>query len=499
MNLHELTVHRAKALLEKKEISSKELVEALLKRIDALEDDIGAYLTIDEEGALKQAEIADKMIASLEKGTLDQGGLPLLGIPVALKDLLCTNGLKTTCGSKILENFVPGYDSFVVSKLKKAGAVIIGKTNMDEFAMGSSTENSGFKITRNPWNRDHVPGGSSGGSAACVAAGMATAALGSDTGGSIRQPASHCGVVGLKPTYGRVSRFGLVSYASSLDQIGPITKDVTDSAIMMNVISGHDNMDSTSADVDVPDFTAAVGMFEKNGLKGMKAGIPKEFLCVKGLDPDVEKAFEDSKKLLKSLGVEIVEVSLPHTDYTVAAYYVIAPSEASSNLARFDGVKYGFRDSSCNDLIEMYKKTKSKGFGNEVQRRIIIGTYALSAGYYDEYYGRASKVRGLIVEDFQKVFKQCNIIISPVAPTPAFKIGEHIDDPLTMYLSDIFTLSANMAGIPGISVPCCLSSDGLPIGLQIMADRFDEINLIRAGYGFEKNIAFDTSALRLPA
>lgn len=484
MELHELTIHEAGELLRKREISSEELVSALLARIDNFDKDIGAYLTIDRKGALEQAKKADKELAS----AADSDFPFLLGIPVALKDLLCTKGIKTTCASKILENFVPGYDSFAVSRLKKAGAVILGKTNMDEFAMGSSTENSGFQITRNPWNYDHVPGGSSGGSAASVAGGMATAALGSDTGGSIRQPASHCGVVGLKPTYGRVSRFGLVSYASSLDQIGPITRDVLDTAIMMNVISGHDDMDSTSADVDVPDFTSAAVQFEKNGLKGMKAGIPKEFLSVKGLDPDVEEAFINSKKILEDLGVEITEVSLPHTEYTIAAYYIIAPSEASSNLARFDGVKYGFRDNSCDDLMEMYKKTKSKGFGDEVQRRIIIGTYALSAGYYDEYYGRASKVRSLIMDDFKKAFAQCNIILSPVAPTPAFKIGEHSDDPLTMYLSDIFTLSANMAGIPGISVPCGFSSKGLPIGLQMMADRFDEMSLIRAGYGFEQNV-----------
>ncbi len=489
MDLHELTIHQAEALLKKREISSKELVKALLERIDTFDDTIGAYLTIDEKGALKQAEDADKRLADLTPDAYAADDAPpLLGIPIALKDLLCTKGLKTTCASKILENFVPQYDSFAVSKLKKAGAVILGKTNMDEFAMGSSTENSGFKLTRNPWNPDHIPGGSSGGSAASIAACMATGSLGSDTGGSIRQPASHCGVVGLKPTYGRVSRFGLVSYASSLDQIGPITRDVKDAALMMNVISGHDEMDSTSADIDVPDFTSGLSMFEKNGLKGMKAGIPKEFLSVKGLDPDVEKAFMNSKKILENLGVEIIEVSLPHTEYTIAAYYVIAPSEASSNLARFDGVKYGFRDKTCDNLIDMYKKTKSKGFGNEVQRRIIIGTYALSAGYYDAYYGRASKVRSLIMDDFKNAFKQCDIIISPVAPTPAFKIGEHIDDPLTMYLSDIFTLSANMAGIPGISIPCGLSSKGLPIGLQMMADRFDELSLIRAGYGFEQNV-----------
>ncbi len=499
MNLYELTINKAETLLKKKEISSKELVSALLARIDKLDNDIGAYLTVDRKGALKQAEEADKKLASYGKTNEEDDALPLLGIPIALKDLLCTKGLKTTCASKILENFVPGYDGFVVSRLKKAGAVILGKTNMDEFAMGSSTENSGFQITRNPWNYDHVPGGSSGGSAASVAAGMATAALGSDTGGSIRQPASHCGVVGLKPTYGRVSRFGLVSYASSLDQIGPITRDVKDAAIMMNVISGHDKMDSTSADIDVPDFTLAADKFDKNGLKGMKAGIPKEFLSVKGLAPDVEKVFINSKKILKDLGVEIIEISLPHTEYTIAAYYVIAPSEASSNLARFDGVKYGFRDRSADDLIEMYKKTRLKGFGDEVQRRIIIGTYALSAGYYDEYYDRAAKIRSLIMDDFKKAFNLCDIILSPVAPTPAFRIGEHIDDPLTMYLSDIFTLSANMAGIPGISIPCGFSSKGLPIGLQIMADRFDEMSLVRAGYGFEQTIALDAGLPDLSA
>ncbi|MEA1968639.1 MAG: Asp-tRNA(Asn)/Glu-tRNA(Gln) amidotransferase subunit GatA [Thermodesulfobacteriota bacterium] len=491
MEMHELTIHQAADLLEKREISSRNLVLSLLDRIEDLDKEIGAYITIDREGALSQADRADSRLAKNEKD-------PLLGIPLALKDLLCTKGLLTTCGSKILANFVPTYDASVVSMLNKAGAVTLGKTNMDEFAMGSSTENSGFHITRNPWNLDCVPGGSSGGSAAAVAAGLCTSALGTDTGGSIRQPASHCGVVGLKPTYGRVSRFGLVSYASSLDQIGPITKDVRDAAIMMNVIAGHDKHDSTSANVKVPDFTAGIGMFEKEGLKGMKAGIPKEYLDVKGLDPDVEKAFYDAKKVLEGLGVEVVEVSLPHTDYAVASYYVIAPSEASSNLARYDGVKYGFRDRSADELIEMYKKTKSMGFGDEVQRRIIIGTYALSAGYYDEYYGRASKVRSLIMDDFTKAFDQCDIIISPVAPTPAFKIGEKIDDPLTMYLTDIFTLSANMAGLPGISVPCALSSDNLPIGLQIMAKRFDESTLIRAGYGLEQSFSMAGRNFEIP-
>ena len=481
MNLHELTLQQAKTHLDQGDISSINLVNALLERIDRLDPDLGAYITVDAEGARKSAAEADQRIASGES-------LMLLGIPLALKDLLCTRGVKTTCASRILDNFVPEYDATVVAMLKKAGAVIIGKTNLDEFAMGSSTENSGFHITRNPWNRDHVPGGSSGGSAAAVASRMCTAALGTDTGGSIRQPASHCGVVGLKPTYGRVSRYGLVSYASSLDQIGPITRDVSDTALLLNVICGHDPLDSTSAGVDTPDFTSALNHFEIDGLKGMKAGIPKEFLSVKGLDPDVKNSFENAAKTLEGLGVEIVEISLPQTDYAVAAYYVIAPSEASSNLARFDGVRYGFRDSEAHDIIEMYKNTKSGGFGAEVQRRIITGTYALSAGYYDAYYGRATRVRSMIREDFSKAFQSCDIIISPVAPTPAFKIGENVDDPLTMYLTDIFTLSTNMAGLPGLSVPCGFSSKGLPIGFQIMAKHFDELSLIRAGYGLEQTL-----------
>jgi aspartyl-tRNA(Asn)/glutamyl-tRNA(Gln) amidotransferase subunit A len=478
MKPHELNITDASKLLSQRKISSVELTTAFLNRIDELDDQIGAFITIDSDGALEQARMADDRIA--------QGQIkPLTGIPVALKDLLCTRGIKTTCASRILENFVPEYDGTVVSRLKDSGAVIIGKTNLDEFAMGSSTENSSVKITTNPWNKTCVPGGSSGGSAAAVSAQFCSAAIGTDTGGSIRQPASHCGVVGLKPTYGRVSRFGLVSYASSLDQIGPITRTVEDAATMLNVISGHDNMDSTSAKVAVPDFKDAIKIFETDKLKGMTAGIPKEYMSVEGLDPEVERVFEHSCNILKDLGVEIKEISLPHTDYVVSAYYIIAPCEASSNLARFDGVKYGFRDHSSADLIEMYKKTKSQGFGDEVQRRIIIGTYALSAGYYDAYYGRASQVRTLIMQDFSNAFEACDFIISPVAPAPAFKIGENTDDPLKMYLTDIFTLSANMAAVPGISVPAGLSSSGLPIGLQMMAGRFDEMTLIRAGYGFE--------------
>ncbi|MCK5695002.1 MAG: Asp-tRNA(Asn)/Glu-tRNA(Gln) amidotransferase subunit GatA [Desulfobacula sp.] len=484
MEFCELTLAKAQKMLFDHQISSFELTSALLDRIEKYDDKIGAFITVDKDLALDQAKKADQNIA-------DNKISALTGVPIALKDLLCTKGIKTTCASKILDNFIPQYDGTVVSKLKENGAVIIGKTNMDEFAMGSSTENSSYKITTNPWNKQYVPGGSSGGSAAAVAAGFCCAALGSDTGGSIRQPASHCGVVGLKPTYGRVSRFGLVSYASSLDQIGPITKNVKDTAILLNIISGNDKMDSTSARVDVPDFTLAFDQFEKGSLKGMTAGIPKEYLSVDGIDPEVEKVFIEAKKVLEDLGVQIKEISLPHTDYVVAAYYIIAPCEASSNLARFDGVRYGFREKSCEDIIDMYKKTKSAGFGPEVQRRIIIGTYALSAGYYDAYYGKASQVRTLIMEDFANAFKTCDFILSPVAPAPAFKIGENIDDPLAMYLTDIFTLSANMAGIPGISVPAGYSSKGLPIGIQMMANRFDEISLLRAGYGFEKTIQLD--------
>ncbi len=480
MQYHELTITDAADKLSDKQISSVELTTALLDRIEQFDETIAAFITVDKEDALTQARHADEQI---QKGNT----APLTGVPIALKDLLCTNGIKTSCASQILDNFVPRYDGTVVKKLKENGAVIIGKTNLDEFAMGSSTENSSYKITTNPWNKDYVPGGSSGGSAAAVAAQFCCAALGTDTGGSIRQPASHCGVVGLKPTYGRVSRFGLVSYASSLDQIGPITRTVEDAALLLNIISGNDTKDSTSAKVDVPDFTKAIDMFDKDALKGMTAGIPKEYLSLEGLDPEVQKVFESAKEKLIDLGVTIKEISLPHTDYVVAAYYIIAPCEASSNLARFDGVKYGFRDMDSTELIDMYKETKSQGFGPEVQRRIIIGTYALSAGYYDAYYGRASQVRTLIMQDFANAFKECDIILSPVAPAPAFKIGENTDDPLAMYLTDIFTLSANMAGVPGISVPAGFSSNGLPIGVQMMAGRFDEMSLIRAGVGLERS------------
>jgi aspartyl-tRNA(Asn)/glutamyl-tRNA(Gln) amidotransferase subunit A len=479
MELYELTIREAHKLLKQREISSQELTRAVLDRIDAVEEKLGAYITVAEDIAMDQAKLADRLI-------FQNNISPLTGIPVSLKDLICTTGLRTTCGSKILENFMPPYDATVVKRLKKGGAVLVGKTNMDEFAMGSSNENSGIKIARNPWNLTRIPGGSSGGAAVAIAADMCIGALGSDTGGSIRQPASHCGVVGMKPTYGRVSRFGLVAFASSLDQIGPLSKDVTDCALLMNLICGYDPQDSTSVPEDVPDYLT----FLKDGLNGIVVGIPKEYSAVEGLDSDVSKAVQQAVKNIENMGAECVEVSLPHTDYVVAAYYVIAPCEASSNLARYDGVKYGIRTGDTHNLIKMYQDTRSKGFGPEVQRRVILGTYSLSAGYYDAYYGKASQVRTLIVEDFKKAFEACDVILAPVAPTPAFKIGEKVDDPLTMYLSDIFTLSANLAGIPGLSVPCGFSSEGLPIGLQIMGNHFEEGKLLKVAYNFEQATDF---------
>jgi len=479
MKLHELTIQGAHQFLKKKEISSEELTRAVLNRINDVDSQVDAFVTVVEEMAIEQAKEADRRISA--------GQFELLtGIPLGIKDLICTRNLRTTCASKILENFMPPYDATVIKKLKKAGAVIIGKLNMDEFAMGSSTENSGLKITRNPWDLDRIPGGSSGGSAAAVAADMCLGALGSDTGGSIRQPASHCGVVGMKPTYGRVSRFGLVAFASSLDQIGPLAKNVTDCAYLLNTIAGHDSADSTSVAVDVPDYTASLN----GSLKGLKVGIPKEYFITDGLDSEVAASVNSAIQRIEALGAESVDISLPHTEFAVAVYYVIAPSEASSNLARYDGVKYGFRDDADAGLIGMYRKTRSRGFGPEVQRRIIIGTYCLSAGYYDAYYGKASQVRTLIMTDFQNAFEICDVILCPVAPTPAFKIGEKIDDPLTMYLSDIFTLSANLAGIPGMSIPCGFSKHGLPIGLQLMAKHFNEEMLFKIAYNFEQATDF---------
>ena len=472
--LYNLTIHELHEKLKNKEITSKELSEAVFKRIDSVDDKVKAYLSVAKDEALKQAEDADKEIKA---GKVK----PLTGIPIAIKDNVCIDGVKTTCASKILENFIPPYDATVITKLKNNGYVLTGKTNMDEFAMGSSTENSAFGATRNPYDLERVPGGSSGGSAAAVSADECIAALGSDTGGSIRQPAALCGVVGMKPTYGRVSRYGLVAFASSLDQIGPITKDVADCAIMMNAISGHDKCDSTSADVSVPDFTKAL----VKDVKGLKIGIPDEYF-IEGIDPEIEKSVLDAIKLLEGLGAKSERIKLPHTGYAIATYYILATSEASSNLARYDGVKYGFR-AKGKDLIDMYMETRAKGFGSEVKRRIMLGTYALSAGYYEAFYKKGQQVRTLIKRDFDEAFKKVDVIITPTSPTPAFKIGEKTADPLQMYLSDIFTISVNLAGVPAASIPCGLAKGNLPIGLHIISKPFDEETIIRTAYTFEQS------------
>ena len=474
MDLFSLTIHELRGMLEKGETTSRAITASVLERIKAVDDKVKAFITVSGDAALAQADKADK--------DLKAGKAPaVLGIPIAIKDNMCTAGTRTTCASKILGNFVPPYDATVVARLNEAGYVMPGKVNMDEFAMGSSTENSAFFATKNPWDLERIPGGSSGGSAAAVAAGECIAALGSDTGGSIRQPAACCGVVGLKPTYGRVSRFGLVAFASSLDQIGPLTKDVTDSAIIMNLIAGHDPKDSTSADVPVPDFTRSL----VKDVKGMTVGIPKEYF-IEGMDPEVEKAVRESVKTLERLGAKVVDVSLPHTGYAVATYYILATSEASSNLARYDGVKYGFRAQGAKDLLDMYMKSRSQGFGPEVKRRIMLGTYALSAGYYDAYYKKGQQVRTLIKQDFDEAFKKVDVIATPTAPTAAFKIGEKSSDPLQMYLSDIFTISVNLAGIPGISLPCGFTSGCLPIGLQLLGRHFDEESVLRAAFAYEQ-------------
>jgi aspartyl-tRNA(Asn)/glutamyl-tRNA(Gln) amidotransferase subunit A len=475
MELYNLTIHELHDMLNTGETKAQAVIESVLDRIRTVDDKVGAYITVTEDVARSQAAVADERLSRKDTGPA------LLGIPIAIKDNMCTEGIRTTCASKILDNFIPPYDATVVMKLKQAGAVISGKPNLDEFAMGSSTENSGYQITRNPWNLECIPGGSSGGSAAAVAAGECIAALGSDTGGSIRQPAACCGVVGLKPTYGRVSRYGLVAFASSLDQIGPITKDVTDAAILMNVISGHDSRDSTSADIAVPDFTASL----KKDARGMKIGIPKEYF-IEGMDHDVHTAVREAITILEGLGAKITEVTLPHTAYAVATYYILATSEASSNLARYDGVKYGVRSGGAKDLLDMYMKSRSHGFGPEVKRRIMLGTYALSAGYYEAYYKKAQQVRTLIKRDFDEAFKTVDIIATPTAPTAAFKIGEKSADPLQMYLSDIFTISVNLAGIPGISLPCGLTRNNLPIGLQLLGKHFDEETVLHAAFAYEQ-------------
>ena len=479
MKLHELTIHQLHELLVRKEVTSQEVTEALYRRIDEVDEKIMAYLMLTKEEAFRQADEVDRKVIKGEKIG------DLAGIPIGLKDILCTKGIRTTCGSKILGNYVPFYDATVVQKLKEREAVFLGKLNMDEFAMGSSTENSGFHITRNPWDLQRIPGGSSGGSAAAVAADECMAALGTDTGGSIRQPAACCGVVGLKPTYGRVSRYGLVAFASSLDQIGPIAKDVEDCAILLNGISGYDPHDSTSVNIEVPDYK----QFLVNDVKAIRIGIPDEYF-VEGMDPDVERSVKDAIDLLKRLGAEVKAISLPHTPYAVAIYYIICTAEASSNLARYDGVKYGFRSKRYDDLLEMYGRTRAEGFGKEVKRRIILGTYVLSAGYYDAYYRKASQVRTLMRNDFDKAFKDVDVIITPTAPTPAFRLGEKVENPLQMYLSDILTIPVNLTGIPAISIPCGLSREGLPIGLQIMGKHFDEGKIIQVAFTYEQNTEF---------
>ncbi len=475
MELHALTVHELAGLLERGETTSVEATRAVFERIERVEPQTRAYLTLTRELAEEQARAADERRRSGEKN-------PLCGVPIGLKDVLCTRGVRTTCGSKILENFSPPYDATVVRLLREAGAVFCGKLNMDEFAMGSSTENSRFQVTHNPWDLERIPGGSSGGSAAAVAAGECFASLGSDTGGSIRQPAAMCGVVGLKPTYGRVSRYGLVAFASSLDQIGPFAKDVRDCALMMNAICGYDPQDSTSVPVPTPDYTASLG----REVRGLKVGVPKEFF-IEGMDAEVAAAVRGAVAKLEGLGCEIVEVSLPHTDYAVAVYYIIAPAEASSNLARYDGVKYGFRLEG-EDLLDMYAKTRSEGFGAEVKRRIMLGTYALSSGYYDAYYRKASQVRTLITRDFKEAFERCDVLATPVSPTAAFKIGEKVADPLQMYLSDIFTISTNLAGIPGLSMPCGLTGGRLPIGVQLLGRHFGEETMLQVAYALEAEL-----------
>ena len=475
MGLFEKSAHELHALLEKKEITAKELTEDVFSRVDAVEDKVKAYLMLTKDAALKAAGEADAKVACGETlGFLE-------GIPGAIKDNICTKGIRTTCASKILENFVPPYDATVVRKLYAAGrTVVVGKANLDEFAMGGSTENSAYQTTHNPWNLDCVPGGSSGGSAAAVAAGTAIWALGSDTGGSIRQPAAFCGVVGLKPTYGRVSRYGLVAYASSLDQIGPLTRDVTDAAHIMNIIAGNDPMDSTSSPSEVPDYTQAL----TPDVKGMKIGLPKEFF-VDGMEAEVEAAVRKAIDDFTAMGAEVVELSLPHTKYAISTYYLIAPAEAATNLERYDGVSYGERIDG-EDLVQMMTNTRTELFGEEVKRRILIGNYALSAGYYDAYYLKALKVRTLIQQDYTDAFQKVDVILAPTAPTAAYKIGAMVSDPLKMYLQDICTVPLNLAGLPGISVPCGETGTGLPIGLQIIGKPLDEATILRAAYTYEQ-------------
>ncbi|HLK53826.1 MAG TPA: Asp-tRNA(Asn)/Glu-tRNA(Gln) amidotransferase subunit GatA [Candidatus Angelobacter sp.] len=470
MDLNSLTIESARTAIAEKRVTASSLVEQFYSKIKVDDAEIHAYLTLSEDRAFAQAKRID--------GLVSQGAAlpPLAGVPLGIKDVMVTKGVRTTAGSKVLENFIPPYDCTAVTKLEAAGALVLGKLNCDEFAMGSSNENSAYSPVRNPRDTSRVPGGSSGGSAAAVAAGMAVATLGSDTGGSIRQPASFCGVVGLMPTYGRVSRYGLIAFASSLDHIGPLTKTVKDAAILLGVIAGHDPLDSTSAAVPVPNYEADLA----KTVSGLRIGIPKEYFG-DGLDAEVRGAVEAGIEKLHSSGCEIVPISMPHTAYAIPTYYVIATAEASANLARFDGVRYGHRTKGARTLSEMYRKSRDEGFGAEVKRRIMLGTYALSSGYYDAYYLKAQRVRTLLTRDFEEAFQKVDAIVTPTAPTPAFKIGEKADDPLSMYLADIYTVTADLAGVPGISVPCGQTRSGLPIGLQVLGRHFEESTVLRVG------------------
>ena len=470
--LYHLTIHDAQALVARGDIQAFDVVKACLSRIEAIEDKVQTFVTVTADRAREQAQRLDNV-----KGNSG----PLTGIPVQIKDLISTRGVATTCASRMLETYVPTYDAGIVERLSAAGAVMVGKGNMDEFGMGSSTENSAFHPTHNPWDLGRVPGGSSGGGAAAVAAGEALYALGSDTGGSIRQPASLCGVVGIKPTYGLVSRYGLIAYASSFDQIGPITKDVTDCALVLKAIAGHDPRDSTSLSVQVPDYPAGL----EGGISGLRVGMPREYFA-EGMEEGVRQSVETAVSHLEGLGAHVVETSLPSASYALACYYILAPSECSANLARYDGVKYGYSYRDTDNMWEAMEKTRQQGFGPEVKRRIMLGAYALSAGYYDAYYLKAQKVRTLIIEEFQKAFESCDVLATPTSPTVAFKLGEKLDDPLQMYLSDVYTVPVNVAGLPAISVPCGFSQ-GLPVGLQLIGPPLSEQTLLRAAYSYEQS------------
>ena len=479
MELYELTVHELMDKLNKKEITSEDITKSYVSRINEKEENVEAFVTVLSEEAENKAKEIDQKI---EKGEITN---KLAGIPIGIKDNICTKGIKTTCSSKMLEDFVSPYDATVMDKINAENLITIGKLNMDEFAMGGSTENSYFKKTKNPWNLNKVPGGSSGGSAAAVAAGLVPWALGSDTGGSIRQPASFCGVVGLKPTYGLVSRFGLVAFASSLDQIGPITKDVKDSAMLLNLIAGHDEKDTTSINVEKKDYTKAL----KNDVKGLKIGVPKEYFG-EGINQEVKKALETAIEEYKSMGAIVEECSVPIAEYALATYYIIACAEASSNLGRFDGIRYGYRTPNFENLKDIFVNSRTEGFGEEVKRRIILGTYVLSSGYYDAYYKKAQQVRTLVKKEFDKAFEKYDVLITPTSPTVAFDIGQRSNNPLEMYLADICTVSLNIAGLPGISIPCGVDSTGMPIGMQIIGKHFDEETILNAAYTYEQKIKF---------